>query len=203
MRPLQAGEGLELALLEGSDAPGLFALVDAERARLSRWLPWVETTSSPADCCRWVQQARHQFACQEAVNLGVWHRRQLAGVVGLDPLDWSHRKAGLGYWLGARFEGRGLCTRACRALLEHGFSALGLNRVEVHCAAGNEHSRAVPRRLGFRCEGLLRQVEWLGDRFVDHEVYSLLAEEWQRLRAPAKESPPPQPCRRPYAGLLL
>jgi ribosomal-protein-serine acetyltransferase len=190
MRPLRAGEGLELSLLEGRDALDLYGLIDSDRARLRRWLPWVEATSSPADCCGWIEHARHRFAGQEAINLGVRHRGQLVGVVGLDSLDWSHRKAELGYWLGARFEGRGLCTLACRALLEHGFSSLGLNRVEVRCAVENERSRAVSRRLGFRHEGVLRQVEWLGDRFVDHEVGSLLAEEWQYFRADSGEPGP-------------
>ncbi|MCL6443454.1 MAG: GNAT family N-acetyltransferase [Alicyclobacillus sp.] len=42
----------------------------------------------------------------------------------------------------------------------------------------NVKSRAIPERLGFTKEGVLRQVFKHPDRFADSVVYSLLAEEW-------------------------
>jgi ribosomal-protein-serine acetyltransferase len=54
-----------------------------------------------------------------------------------------------------------------------------LNRVEIRAAVANERSRAIPRRLGFTEEGVLRQAERVGDRFVDHVLYAMLAEDWQ------------------------
>jgi hypothetical protein len=50
-----------------------------------------------------------------------------------------------------------------------------LNRVEIHAATENRRSRAIPERLGFRQEGVLRDYERVGDRYVDIVVYSLLA----------------------------
>jgi RimJ/RimL family protein N-acetyltransferase len=55
---------------------------------------------------------------------------------------------------------------------------LNLNRIEVRIAPENQASRAVCIRLRFRHEGILREAEWLGDRFVDLEVYSLLKSDW-------------------------
>jgi ribosomal-protein-serine acetyltransferase len=84
----------------------------------------------------------------------------------------------LGYWLGEEYQGKGLVTAACRALVEHAFGELGLNRVVISCATENEKSCAIPERLGFRREGIERQAEWLYDHFVDHVTYSALASEW-------------------------
>jgi ribosomal-protein-serine acetyltransferase len=69
-------------------------------------------------------------------------------------------------------------TGAVRALIQLGFKYLNLNRIEVRIAPENQASRAVCIRLQFRHEGILREAEWLGDRFVDLEVYSLLKSDW-------------------------
>ena len=87
---------------------------------------------------------------------------------------------GIGYWLAETHQGRGLVTTACRALVDHAFSAWTLNRVEVRAAVDNLRSRAVPERLGFTLEGTIRQAEWVNDRYVDHAVYGMLAADWGR-----------------------
>ena len=40
--------GLELRPLQPADAPALFAVVDAHRASLREWLPWVDATKTAA-----------------------------------------------------------------------------------------------------------------------------------------------------------
>ena len=44
----------------------------------------------------------------------------------------------------------------------------------------NKRSCAIPQRLGFSQEGILRQSEWLYDHFVDMAVYGMLAQDWQK-----------------------
>lgn len=61
-----------------------------------------------------------------------------------------------------------------------GFREYGVNRIEIRAAVGNGKSRSIPERLGFQQEGICRQAEWLSDHFVDHVVYGMLAEDWQR-----------------------
>ena len=93
---------------------------------------------------------------------------EVAGVVGVEPLDWIHRSASIGYWLGERFQGRGLITTAVRALVEHAVSVWELNRVEIRAAVGNARSRAIPERLGFQEEGTLREAERVGGAASRH-----------------------------------
>jgi ribosomal-protein-serine acetyltransferase len=85
----------------------------------------------------------------------------------------------LGYWISERFEGRGLVITTCRVLIDYAFNELALNRIVISCSAENQKSRAIPEKLGFKQEGILRQSEWLQDRFVDMVIYGLLAKEWQ------------------------
>ncbi|MDQ0878169.1 RimJ/RimL family protein N-acetyltransferase [Paenibacillus sp. V4I3] len=43
----------------------------------------------------------------------------------------------------------------------------------------NFKSRSVPVRLKFKHEGTIRQAEFSYNTFHDHEVYGILAEEWE------------------------
>ncbi len=70
---------------------------------------------------------------------------------------------------------------ACRALVDYLFFELKLHRIEIRCATGNAKSCAVPKRLGFSKEGVLRQAQAFDGHFLDIEVYGLLAEDWSRV----------------------
>jgi ribosomal-protein-serine acetyltransferase len=62
-----------------------------------------------------------------------------------------------------------------RVLVDHAFGELELHRVEIQAAEGNRRSRAIPERLGFRQEGILREAECVGGRYLDVVVYGLVA----------------------------
>ena len=167
-----------LRLLEERHAEELTNLIDRNREHLRAWLPWVDANRTVEDRKNFIRSALKQFAQNKGFVAGIWHEDRLAGVIGYDPIDWENRSTELGYWLGEEYQGKGLVTAACRALVEHAFGELGLNRVVISCATENEKSCTIPERLGFRREGIERQAEWLYDRFVDHVTYSALASEW-------------------------
>lgn len=176
---LKAGRGLELRPLNLRDAGALFALVDVNRARLGRWLPWPDANRSRQDSRTYILRVRAQARHGAAQSFGLWWKGSLVGVAGFVWIDTANRSAAIGYWLAEAAEGQGLMTRAVAALLTHGFRSLGLNRIEIRAGVRNRRSRAVPERLGFRHEGTLRQAERLPDRFVDHAVYGMLATDWR------------------------
>lgn len=120
------------------------------------------------------------MANNNGFHVGIWYQDSIAGVVGYNYINHSRRQTELGYWLGASYQGKGLMTAACRALVTYAFDMLKLKRVEIRCAVGNTRSIAIPRRLGFTEEGVVAQLEWLYDRYIDVVVYSMLAENWQK-----------------------
>jgi ribosomal-protein-serine acetyltransferase len=178
--PLSVGDDIVLDLLDEAQAEELFALVDANRAYLREWLPWLDQNTAVDHTRAFIRATRKQHEERNGLTCGIRLRGTLVGVIGLHAIDWPNRKTSIGYWLAQSHQGRGIVTRACRALLSYVFDELGLNCVEIGCAPGNAKSRAIPERLGFTREGVLRQREWLYDHFVDHVVYGLLAEEWRQ-----------------------
>jgi len=142
----------------------------------------VDSSRTVEDRKKFIRDSLKQFAENKGFVAGIWHEGRLAGVIGYDAIDWENRSTEVGYWLGEEYQGKGLVTTACRALVDHAFGELDLNRVSITCATENKKSCAIPERLGFRREGVRRQAEWLYDHFVDHVVYAALASEWQARR---------------------
>ncbi len=177
---LKAGRDLALRPLKLRDARALFALVESNRERLRTWLPWPDANRSVQDSRAYILRMRALAKAGRGLSFGLWWKEELVGVAGFVWLDALNASAGIGYWLAQEAEGHGLMTRAVAALLRHGFRSLGLNRIEIRAGVRNHRSRAIPKRLGFRHEGTLRQAERLAGRTVDHAVYGLLAVEWRR-----------------------
>lgn len=173
------GDDADLVLLEERHTADLYAVTSANREYLRRWLPWLDSTVTPWDTRAFIQRGLRLLSENEGFNCGVWQNSRLVGVVGLHSLSVSNRHASVGYWLAEQSQGKGLMTAACRVMVNHAFKALALNRVEIRCAVGNLPSCAIPVRLGFVHEGIIRQAEWLYDHFVDHNVYGMLASEWK------------------------
>ncbi|MBK9168601.1 MAG: GNAT family N-acetyltransferase [Bryobacterales bacterium] len=172
-------EGCELRLLEECHVPALHRVIERNYESLEPWFAWAHPAPAEEDTRAFVGRALRQFAQGEGFHCGIWIDGNLAGSIGLHRIDWQHRHVSLGYWLDAAVRGRGLMTACCRAVLNHVFGELALERVEIRCATGNTKSCAIPERLGFRKEGVLRRVERVGDRYNDLVVWSLLREEWK------------------------
>ena len=169
--------GVDLRILEERHAPSLFSLIQREREQLREWLPWVDPTRNQDDTRAFIQRTLEQFGANDGFAAGIWEHERLAGVIGMHPIKWLDHKVELGYWLAREFQGRGLMTDAARAVTRHALVELGLNRVEIHCATTNKKSRAVPRRLGFTCEGVMREAQYVNGRYLDIEIHSLLRRE--------------------------
>jgi len=170
--------GLELRLLEERHASTVFALTNQDRAFLRQWLSWVDSTLVEDDTLAFIRAALEQFAAGEAITAGVWSQNRFAGVLGTHKFNRLFRKVELGYWLGESFQGQGIMTDCCRAMISHIFDELEMNRVEICCAVGNAKSIAIPKRLGFTLEGTLREGDFSGGHFHDLHVFGMLKREW-------------------------
>ena len=171
--------GVEMRQFEPGDAETVFAIVDRNREYLRQWLPWVDGSRSPEDIRQFMVRAQAQFEAGQGPNVGVWVEGVFAGNVGCHPIDWAHRSCSLGYWIDAAQQGKGTITRCSAAMLDYLFDELRLHRVEIRCGTGNTRSCAIPERLGFTREGLLREAEWVNDRWVDLLVWGMLEPEWR------------------------
>ncbi|MFS0656936.1 GNAT family N-acetyltransferase [Bacillus sp. 179-C3.3 HS] len=176
-------QDVTLRLLEPRDAKSLFLLIQQSRQHLREWMLWVDSTQTEEDSMAFIQGAMQQALQNNGFQAGIWFRGELVGVIGTHQIQWVNRTVSIGYWLGEGYQGRGIMTKACKALVHYLFAECGLHRIEIRAAVDNNKSRRIAERLSFSLEGILRQCEWLGDRFADHCVYALLQPEYMKHQA--------------------
>jgi ribosomal-protein-serine acetyltransferase len=167
--------GLELRPLQPSDAPALFAVVDAHRAALREWLPWVDATNTVADSAAYIAGTMRDDRETRAFSSGIWSMGRLVGVIGHNRIDWASRIGFPAYWIAPDSAGQGIMTQCCRAVIEHAFGELQLRQLVVAVATENLRAQKIPLRLGFKKVSTLKKAEWLYDHHVDHIIYSLAA----------------------------
>ena len=86
----------------------------------------------------------------------------------------------LGYWIGVPYWGKGLVPEAARELIRHAFEDLGLNRIWCGYYDGNERSKRVQEKLGFKFQRTTGNapVPQMGETRLGH-VNLLLRSEWE------------------------
>lgn len=171
--------GCFLRLFEESDAEELEGVIAANRTYLAQWLTWVQTTAGADARLDYIRRTLRQLAENNGFQAAIIEDGLIIGAVGFHGVDWNHRSTSIGYWLAEDRQGRGTMTEAVRVLAAHAFDLWKLNRIEIRVAVGNLRSAAIPQRLGFVEEGVLREAERHGDSFKDIALYSMLADDWR------------------------
>jgi RimJ/RimL family protein N-acetyltransferase len=90
------------------------------------------------------------------------------------------REAELGYWVGVPFWGMGIATEAAREMIRHGFEDLKLNLIFAGYFQGNNRSRRVQQKCGFKLHHVNTQsrVLMLSETRIEH-INALSFEDWK------------------------
>jgi RimJ/RimL family protein N-acetyltransferase len=110
---------------------------------------------------------------------------RLMGVVRLTVTNRELGQAELGYRLSPAYWGRGYASEAARALVDFGFSTIGLHRVCALCHPDNSSSQRVMQKVGMHYEGHLRE-DWRNrdGSWRDSLLYAILEQDWRALEWP-------------------
>lgn len=180
--PRLEAEGLVLRAPRPSDAGRVVTACQDERT--SYWLARLPSPYTLADAHDYLESRVEQRATTAGLTwfLADPDTDELVGALSLFDLK-PGRDAELGYWTHPDARGKGVMTRAARTVLRHALApadqgGLGLVRVQVSHADGNDASRYVIEQCGFTPTGRERRALRLrDDRLVDCLTYDLLAEE--------------------------
>ena len=153
-------------------------------AEIWRWMPMFVQT--PADMRTLVEEA---IAEAEAGTMVPFTTIEVAtgkpvGSTRYLSIVPQHRRLEIGWtWLAPAWQRSAANTEAKLLMLQHAFEKLGALRVEFKTDALNERSREALLKIGAVEEGVFRHhMVMPGGRRRDSAYYSVIEEEWPRVR---------------------
>lgn len=176
---IKINEKLSLKLRKVEDSDLIFNLIDVNREYLKKWLPWVNKTLSTKDTEKYILLCIDKFNSRETADFGIWYGGQWVGSMGFNKIDTVNNNAEIGYWLSSCYQGKGIVTECVKEMLNYGFIDLNLNRIQIRCSYLNTKSKAIPERLGFKLEGVLRQDCKLDGKYSDGLIFGILKSDWE------------------------
>ena len=190
---------LLLRPMRPDDAPALLAVHGD--AAVARYLSRPRWTSIDAAHAR-IAQDIAELESGGSLRLGLERLEdgRLIGECTLFAFHEPSRRAEIGYAMAANAWGRGYMHEALSALLDLGFGALSLNRMEADIDPRNTASARSLERLGFLKEGHLRERWIVAGEVSDSALYGLLASDWAARRSHGNDAA--MPTHRPHPGPL-
>lgn len=181
IRPVRLGDGA-----------AIYKAVDESREQIGLWLPWVEETRSAGDSEAAVRRAMARWLLREDLIVGIRERStgRFLGGSGLHRIDWSIPAFEIGYWLRTSAWGQGYASETVQVLCRFAFESLAANRVDIRCDAQNTRSSAVPKRLGFVQEAMLRNhCRDPQGELRDTLIFALTPEDYRQAKAGWSQKP--------------
>jgi ribosomal-protein-serine acetyltransferase len=165
---------------ELSDAEGIYAAVRESIPEIKPWMSWCHDGYSIDEAQEWLASLPDGW--QEGSNYAFVITKAAGGRIlggcGLNHINRFFRLANLGYWVRSSSTGRGIAGRATRLVARFGIEQLGLVRLEIVVAVGNQRSLRVAQKAGATREGVLRNRLIIGQELQAAVMHSLVPEDF-------------------------
>ena len=156
-----------------SDASAMSAAVRESTETIGRWMTWAKPDFDDYDAACWFEICNQSRAAGTAHEFGIFAQDgQFVGGCGLNQFSSINKFCNLGYWVRQSRQRSGAATAATRALRDLALNKLGLARVEIVVAQGNEASLGVARKAGATYECLAQSRLQLHGKAVAAHVLS-------------------------------
>src|ERR1035437_7710466 len=179
-RPLNllVDDELMLKEIQLSDANAIFEIIDHQRDYLREWLPFIDYTKQIGDTRAYIFSIYDKPYDRRDMVFMLMYKGNVVGLMGLKGTDRDNHKTEIGYWLSSDMQGNGIVTKSCYRLTQYLFENMSMNRIQIRVGVGNVKSKKIPKRLGYKFEGIERCGELLLSGYTDLEVYSMLKSEF-------------------------
>ncbi len=157
------------------DTPAVFRLFSDDR--VTRYYD-LTTYTSLKQAEELIDFFDESFELERAIRWGI-ERKADGALIGTCGYVWLRQFRGeIGYELHSDYWRQGYMSEALDAILDFGYTELGINRTEALVMVDNVASAGLLQSLGFTQEGILRQHDFFKGEFHDMRLFSLLKQEY-------------------------
>ena len=103
---------------------------------------------------------------------------RMIGHVGYHKIDFVNHRAEIGYALLPKFQNKGLCSEALKAILDVAFNQFNFHSLEADVNPANNPSIKLITKMGFVKEAHFRENYFFKNVFLDSAIYSLLKKDY-------------------------
>jgi RimJ/RimL family protein N-acetyltransferase len=138
---------------------------------------------TPEEIKKWLEPKEGRI--RREIQFEIWHKgdKKSIGTCGIFDINYFDMKAWMGLTIGeSEYWGRGICTEVTKLLVEYVFNELNLNKINAGIFSPNEGSFKCAEKSGFFRESVSKQDVFIEGRFLDTYYYSLLKEDWKKVR---------------------
>jgi ribosomal-protein-alanine N-acetyltransferase len=152
---------------------------------LSPWLPPQEESKSFAERKRqlhdrviamldkWEEGSDYRFLIIRNSD------KRIVGQLGITGIIRNvNQSCFIGYWIGREFLNQGYATEATVMAMHYAFEFLKLHRVSLWISPDNAGSLRIASKLRLRHEGTIKEALFLGGRWQETEIFTILSDEW-------------------------
>jgi len=99
---------------------------------------------------------------------------QAVGGIGIHPqADIMKKNAELGYWLGEKYWGRGIISKAIREIIPWAFNTYDITRIYARPFGSNMASQKVLEKAGFVLEARIKENIFKNGEYLDELIYAI------------------------------
>ena len=152
---------------------------------VSKWMGGVPFPYTESDARYFIEQAKIQNENMKiALAIVLKENNKLIGGTEIRNINHKDGTASGGIWLNEKYQKNGYGTEAFSARNKYCFEVLGLRRIENGYFRGNEKSRKMQIKLGYKDEGIRRKkfLCLATNEYVDECITGLLKEEFTEWR---------------------
>src|SRR5688572_10201269 len=156
------------------DSKQLYQAVHESLKELGPWMSWANETYTEATGREYIMIRRARWEGRTLFAFAITCNDEILGGCTLSSIRSVYQYCNLGYWVRRSQHGQGIAGRAAKLAARFAFEKVGLVRVEIVIAVGNQASMRVAEKIGAHYEGVLLNRMVVGRSIYDAHMYSLL-----------------------------
>lgn len=156
------------------DSTQLYQAVHESLQELSPWMSWANQAYSVATAREYITITRARWEERTLFAFAITRGEEILGGCTLSSIHAVYQYCNLGYWVRTSQHGQGIAGRAAQLAARFAFEKVGLVRVEIVIAVGNQASIRVAEKIGAHYEGVLLNRMVVGKSVYDAHMYSLI-----------------------------